>query len=181
MKTERIVITGGPGSGKTALIKHLEDQGHQVMHEISREVTLQAQKEGIEQLFLENPMLFSEKLLEGRLKQFREGENRHAETLFYDRGMPDVTAYMDFMNIHYPENFSETCNTYRYDKVFVLPPWKEIYEQDNERYESFEQAEELFNFLKNSYEYYGYNTYEVPVGSIKERAEYILEKVKDTF
>ena len=180
MKTERIVITGGPGSGKTALIKYLEDQGHKVMHEISREVILTAQREGIKQLFLENPILFSKKLLEGRLKQFREGENCQTQTLFYDRGMPDVTAYMDFVNTHYPENFSETCLTYKYDKIFVLPPWEKIYEQDNERYESFEQAEELFNFLKKAYKNYGYKICEVPVGSVKERAEFIIAKVKDT-
>lgn len=180
MKTKRIVITGGPGSGKTALIKYLENQGHQVMHEISREVILEAQKHGIEQLFLDNPILFSEKLLEGRLKQFREGENCQTETLFYDRGMPDVTAYMDFVNTYYPKNFPETCFAYKYDEIFVLPPWEEIYEQDNERYESFEQAEKLFDFLKKGYENYGYKTYEVPVGSIKERAEFILGKLKNT-
>lgn len=180
MKAERIVITGGPGSGKTSLIKYLENQGHQVMHEISREVILEAQREGIEQLFLENPILFSAKLLEGRLKQFRDGEDCQTQILFYDRGMPDVTAYMDFVNTHYPENFSEICLTYKYDKIFVLPPWEEIYEQDNERYESFEQAEELYYFLKNGYENYGYKTYEVPVGTIKKRAEYILTQVKNT-
>lgn len=179
MKTERIVITGGPGSGKTSLIKFLEEQGHHVMHEISREVIKEAQREGIEQLFLEDPILFSKKLLEGRLKQFLEAENCQSKTLFYDRGMPDVTAYMDFLDTHYPINFVETCNTYKYDKIFVLPPWPEIYEQDNERYESFEQAEELFDFLKNGYENYGYKTYEVPVGRIDERAEFIIEKVKN--
>src|SRR5690606_8510119 len=117
--------TGGPGSGKTALIQFMEKQGYAVMHEISRNVILEAQKKGIEQLFLENPILFSEKLLEGRLKQFHEGENCVAPVLFYDRGMPDVIAYMDFMNIHYPENFSEPCHTHKYDEIFVLPPWEE--------------------------------------------------------
>lgn len=94
--------------------------------------------------------------------------------------MPDVTAYMDFVKIHYPQNFSETCLAYKYNKIFVLPPWEEIYEQDNERYESFEQAEKLYDFLKKSYENYGYKTFEVPVGSIKYRAEFIIGKIKDT-
>ena len=180
MDTRRIVITGGPGSGKTALINYLEKEGYPVMHEISRDVILEAQKEGIEQLFLENPILFSEKLLEGRLKQFHEGKNCAAPLLFYDRGMPDVTAYMDFVATHYPENFCETCNKYRYDEIFVLPPWEEIYEQDNERYESFEQAEKIFHFLKNGYENYGYKIHEVPVGTIKDRVENILNHLKNT-
>lgn len=179
METKRIVITGGPGSGKTALIKFLEQEGHFVMHEISRDITLEAQRQGIAQLFLEDPILFSEKLLEGRLKQFQEADNRPTPVLFYDRGMPDVTAYMDFVNTIYPESFSNTCLNYRYDVVFVLPPWEDIYEQDNERYESFDQAEKIFLYLKNSYQNYGYKVQEVPVGSIKERVEYILGSLKE--
>jgi predicted ATPase len=179
LKTKKIVITGGPGSGKTSLIDFLEKEGYPVMQEISRDVILEAQKEGIDQLFLENPILFSEKLLEGRLSQFHEGINCTETILFYDRGMPDVTAYMDFVNTKYPTIFDETCIQYKYDKIFVLPPWEEIYEQDNERYESFEQAEKIFEFLKNGYKNYGYKINEVPVGSIKERVDFILKKLKN--
>lgn len=179
LETKRIVITGGPGSGKTALINFLEQEGHFVMHEISRDVILEAQKQGIDQLFLENPTLFSEKLLEGRLKQFHEGEACTAPILFYDRGMPDVTAYMDFADVSYPESFSNTCSEFRYDAIFVLPPWEDIYQQDNERYESFEQAEEIFHFLKKAYEGYGYQVLEVPVGTIKDRVQYILDSLKN--
>lgn len=179
METKRIVITGGPGSGKTVLIHYLEKEGYRVKHEISRDVILEAQRQGIEQLFLEDPILFSKKLLEGRLKQFHESNSFADPILFYDRGMPDVTAYMDFVETHYPENFSETCNKYRYDEIFVLPPWQAIYKQDNERYESFEQAEKIFYFLKKGYENYGYKIHEVPVGPIKNRVEYILNQLKN--
>ncbi len=148
------------------------------MHEISRSIILEAQKEGIEQLFLKNPVLFSEKLLEGRLKQFHEGKNSDSTILFYDRGMPDVTAYMDFVNTPYPEFFLKTCLNNRYDEIFVLPPWEAIYEQDNERYESFEQAEKIFHFLKNSYENYGYKAHVVPVGIIEERVDFILKNIE---
>jgi len=178
LKTKRIVITGGPGSGKTALVSHLEKEGFAVMHEISRAVIIEAQKQGIEQLFLENPILFSEKLLNGRLQQFHDGENCAAPILFYDRGMPDVTAYMDFVGTHYPPNFTKTCAEFLYDEVFVLPPWEAIYEQDNERYESFEQAEKIFQFLKNSYRNLGYTIHEVPVGIIKDRVQYIISTIK---
>lgn len=179
MKTRRIVITGGPGSGKTSLIKYLEDKGYKVKEEISREVTLQAQKEGIDQLFLEKPILFSQKLLEGRLKQYLEGNDCVDKVLFYDRGMPDVTAYMDCVNTEYPEYFSKTCIEHRYDEVFVLPPWKQIYKQDNERYESFDQAEKIFHFLKKGYTNFGYKIHEVPVGSIEDRAHYILRSLNE--
>lgn len=178
LKAKKIVITGGPGSGKTTLINSLEQNGQKVLHEISREVIREAQKEGIEQLFLENPLLFSEKLLEGRLKQYEMGDAYSNSFLFFDRGMPDVTAYMDYMDIHYPGNFVKTCTENKYDAIFVLPPWKEIYIQDNERYESFGQAEKIFDFLKEGYRKYGYEVYEVPFATVNERMEYILNVLK---
>ncbi len=181
MDTQRIVITGGPGSGKTALVNFLEKEGYSVLHEISRDVTLQAQKEGIEQLFLENPILFSEKLLEGRLAQFYQAQDNPAPLLFYDRGMPDVIAYMDFVGTHYPEHFTQTCLSHRYDHVFLLPPWEDIYQQDNERYESFEQAEKIFHFLRDSYVNCGYEVLEIPPAPVAERVDFLLHKLKHLF
>jgi len=177
LAAKRILITGGPGSGKTALIKHLEKLGHSVQHEISREIILQAQKDGIAQLFLENPILFSQKLLEERLEQFKAAESCSKSILFYDRGVADVTAYLDFLKVHYPPHFTDECNANRYDVVFVLPPWEKIYVTDNERYESYEQAETIYRHLRKGYEKYGYALIEVPVGTVQERTEFILNKL----
>jgi predicted ATPase len=181
LKTKRIVIIGGPGSGKTSLINHLEDRGYSCLPEISRQVILDAQKEGIAQLFLENPILFSEKLLEGRLKQFKEAHTYTEEYLFYDRGMPDVTAYMDFIDSHYPPNFDEICFENRYDAIYLLPPWKTIYTQDNERYETYEQAEKIYDFLLKGYQKYGYTVNHVPTGTLNAREQFIINHLKDSF
>jgi len=175
---KKIVITGGPSTGKTSLIKYLIKEGHQCMNEISRQVTIEAQKEGIEQLFLTDPLLFSQKLIEGRLKQFLATKDLKKTFLFYDRGLPDVTAYMDFKNEKYPDSFVNICTNNRYDTVFLLPPWKEIYQQDNERYESFEEAQEIYYYLVKGYQKYGYDILEVPTGNVKNRTHFILEKLK---
>ena len=174
---KKIVITGGPGSGKTTLISFLLENGFQCLNEISREVILEAQKEGIDQLFLTDPILFSQKLLDGRLKQFQDINHFEKSYVFYDRGLPDITAYMDFTNIKYPDNFIETCNNNRYDVVFLLPPWKDIYKQDNERYESFEEAEKIHDCLLEGYEKYGYNVIEVPFGTLESRMQFITKKL----
>ncbi|GHA33073.1 ATPase [Salinimicrobium marinum] len=175
MKKKKIVITGGPGTGKTSIIKVLEENGYHCLHEISRQITLQAQKEGIDQLFLAQPLLFSQKLLEGRIQQHAEADNFDSEVVFIDRGVPDVVAYMDYFGNEYPPLFREACEQYSYDAVFLLPPWKEIYVSDNERYESFEQAVSIHDHLEDNYKKSGYNPIEVPTGSVEERFSFIID------
>ena len=178
MKIKKIVITGGPGTGKTSVVKELEAENHYCLHEISRQITLEAQKKGISQLFLQEPLLFSELLLEGRIQQFMDADNLGAGHVFIDRGIPDVVAYMDYFGNDYPPVFKNVCNEYKYHSIFLLPPWKEIYVSDNERYESFEQACIIHGHLKKSYEDAGYAPIEVPTGSLKERKDFILSHLQ---
>ena len=172
--SKKIVITGGPGTGKTSLISFLEEKGYQCQNEVSRQVTLEAQKKGIDQLFLSDPILFSQQLLEGRLKQHQEVSHFKKNLLFYDRGLPDIPAYLNFTKVSYPDSFDTICQTYRYDTVFLLPPWKAIYTQDNERYETFEESKKIHDFLIHSYQKYGYKIIEVPFGTPKERMHFII-------
>ncbi len=175
VNTRKIVITGGPGTGKTSVIEALEDHGHFCFHEVSREIIRQAQKKGIDQLFLKDPLLFSEMLLEGRIKQFKDAHDMKADMVFLDRGVPDVVAYMNYFGNDYPPVFNRVCQEYLYDRVFILPPWQKIYTEDNERYETYEQAVEIHDELARSYAYHGYEAVEVPEGTITERTSFILE------
>ena len=143
MQKEIIVIIGGPGTGKSTIIDGLIANGYCCYPEISRQVTLEAQKQGIEQLFLEKPLLFSEMLLEGRKKQYENALKEPHEIVFIDRGIPDVLAYMHYIGDNYPAFFEAACQEYKYSKIFILPPWEEIYTSDSERYENFEQAKNI--------------------------------------
>ena len=104
----------------------------------------------------------------------------HAEetnTIFIDRGIPDILAYMDFIGIDYPDYYDTTSKVYRYSKVFLLPPWEEIYQSDDVRYENFEQAQTLYNHLKSTYSKYSYNLIEVPKAPIEERLDFIKKSI----
>ena len=178
LKKEIIVITGGPGTGKTTIIDAFIEQGYACFPEISRQITLEAKKQGIEQLFLERPLLFSELLLEGRKKQYLQATQDQAEIVFLDRGIPDILAYMHYIGDSYPAFFDQASREHAYSKVFVLPPWEEIYESDEARYENFEQAKLIFDHLIETYQKYGYNLIEVPRGSVEERMGFILKHLQ---
>lgn len=174
---QKIVLIGGPGTGKTSILKEFIKRGFTCMPEISREVTLKAQEEGIDQLFLEKPLLFSQMLLEGRERQYLHATKSTEKVIFFDRGIPDVHAYMNYLGTEYPKLYLDKSTSYLYDKVFMLAPWKEIYQQDNERYESFEQAIELDKFLREAYQEIGYQIIDVPFGAVSERCDFILQSL----
>jgi predicted ATPase len=177
LNPKKIVIAGGPGTGKTTLINYLKTQGYLCYDEISRQITLQARKDGIEQLFLTEPLLFSEKLLAGRTQQFNDASKESEAAIFLDRGLPDVLAYMDYIGDTYPDHFITTCETYKYDAIFVLAPWQEIFTSDNERYESFNEAIVIHQHLLDTYRRFGYQLLDVPFGSIKNRADFVLKSL----
>ena len=176
MKHKRIVISGGPSSGKTTIINELEKAGHYCFHEISRELIRAAKIKGIDQPFLSNPEQFNKDLLEARIQQFKEAEKRVVD-VFYDRGVHDIVGYMHYGKQAIPKMFSEACAKCNYDLVFLLPPWNDIHVQDNERYETFEQAKEIYDCLYKAYQECGYQIIEVPTGSVIQRKDFILKNL----
>lgn len=171
---QKIVLIGGPGTGKTTVLNALIDRGFFCFEEISRSVTLKAQKQGIEQLFLTEPLLFSEMLLKGREDQYLEANKIDKEIIFFDRGIPDVYAYLKYFKTKFPAVFIEKSKNYKYDFIFHFSPWKEIHITDNERYETFEESKKIDTFLIDSYIELGYNLINVPFGSIDDRTNFII-------
>lgn len=175
---QKIVITGGPGTGKSTIIEELTQLNYTCMPEISRDITLNAKKNGIDQLFLKNPLLFSQLLLNGRENQFLEATLKDKKIIFFDRGIPDVHGYMNYLGVTYPKNYIEKSMLHRYSNVFMMPPWEEIYTTDNERYESYEQSLAIYNHLKKTYLQLNYDIVEVPIGNVQERAHFILNTIQ---
>lgn len=172
------LFIGGPSTGKSTVLEALSDRGYWCFPEISREVTLEARQLGIEHLFLKEPLRFSEMLLKGRIKQFEEAKTLNTQQVFIDRGIPDVTAYMNLFGESYPDEFEKANHTFRYDKVFIFPIWNDIYTQDNERFEDIELSRNIQDALIKTYEDLGYNLIEVPKARINKRIEFILNEIQ---
>lgn len=173
-KPQKNLLIGGPSTGKSSVLDALSSAGFHCFEEVSREVTIQARELGIEHLFLNEPLRFSQMLLEGRIRQFKDAETLPTDQVFIDRGIPDVTAYMDHFNEDYPLKFKKANYSYVYDNVFLFPIWNDIYTQDNERFEDLELAKRLQDRLVSTYRELGYNLIEIPKANIDIRTKYIL-------
>ncbi len=185
MSIKKIVVTGAPGTGKTVVINGLEAQGYHCFHEIIRSMTAKAKLDGTKKTpvsnplaFVDDPLKFNQLLLQGRLSHFKEAQDLDTEVSFFDRGMPDVLAYMDYFEQSYGQDFINTCENHKYDAVFIMPPWKEIYVSDNERLETFDEAEKLHKNLMNTYKAFGYYPISVPKTSVSQRISFILNELK---
>ncbi len=182
MKSKRIVVTGGPGTGKTVLISSLEENGYHCFHEVIRTMTLDALGDvGLDDKlvnpidFVEDSKSFNDELINARLQHFINGKNIEKDHLFYDRGLPDVLAYMDYFGQSAEQHYTDLCLEHRYDEVLILPPWKEIYVQDNERMENFEQACGIHEKLEKTYIDLGYTPIEVPFDTIENRMQFVVD------
>jgi predicted ATPase len=176
-KQQKIVLIGGPGTGKTTILNTLKLKGFFCFDEVSRAVTLKAQEKGIEQLFLTEPLLFSTMLLEGREEQYLAANKNKNDIVFFDRGIPDVYAYLNYFKTSYPKLFIEKSETYKYDIIFHFAPWQEIHTTDNERYETFEESCKIDEFLIDAYSSLGYKIINVPFGTVDERTDFIINSL----
>ncbi len=128
-------------------------------------------------VFVKDPMEFNKQLISGRKQHYDHSQIIKESLCFFDRGIPDVLAYMDFFGQEYPESFKNIGTDNRYDHIFILPPWKSIYISDNERLESFEEAQELHKHLSHTYKNLGYHPIIVPKAPIAERTSFVLENI----
>ena len=173
----KIIITGGPGTGKTSLITALKANGFNCFDEISREITLKYRKKGINQLFLTDPKLFSEELLKGRIKQYNDSKKIQSKYVFFDRGIPDIIAYLNFKKTRFSDKFLKSIEEHRYDFVFLLEPWEEIYSSDKVRYESFDEVVSIDSYIQTTYKESGYNPIIIPKEEIDSRLNFVLDKL----
>lgn len=185
LETKRIVITGGPSVGKTALIESLQRQDYFCYPEIIRDFTSAETASKDVKALKSNPIVFAEdsldfnkRLLEGRKEQFYHSQGQEEAFIFFDRGIPDVLAYMDFFNQTIPKEFTETCQALRYNHIFILPPWKDIFTEDESRFETFEEGSKLYLQLLESYQGLGYEPIVVPRNTIDNRVAFVLSTIQ---
>jgi predicted ATPase len=77
-----------------------------------------------------------------------------------------------------PAHVQNASETFRYNRrVFIAPPWEEIFQQDRERKQDFAEAVRTHEIVVQTYVSLNYQLLELPRVSVDERLEFVLEHV----
>jgi len=175
IKDNFYIITGGPGGGKTSILECLRLQGIGYIEETARQIIRARLNQGLSPR--PEPLVFAEEMFKIDLSNFNSGSNG-SSILFFDRSMVDSSGLIFKADKASFDHVAETLRTNRYNrKVFITPPWKEIYCQDAERDQTFEQAIQVYEWLYDWYETNGYDLVVIPKDSIEERARFIYGEI----
>lgn len=173
MSSQKFIITGGPGSGKSTLLEALKAQGFCCFEEVSRELIKEqtALKTGI--LPWDNLPAFAELVFHRMVEQY-EASTEKEGICFFDRGIPDIFGYLQNSGYPIPESHSTKLQACDFSQtVFILPPWPEIYTQDSERPQTYQDSVSLYKAIKSAYHEQGFTLFVVPKASVKERVKFI--------
>lgn len=174
-KTNFFVLTGGPGSGKTAVLNELARLGFLTIPEVARAIIQKQQMTGGDATHTGNRSAFCDLMLEQSIADYHKMQKEETR-VFFDRGIPDLYGYASAFCREINTDIINAVTQFRYNKTaFIFPPWQEIYENDRERQQDFQEAIYTYSSLKDAFLTCGYTLIEVPKLSIAERANFILQ------
>ncbi len=173
----RIVLTGGPGAGKTSLIQALERRGLSCAPESGRAIIQGQVKVGGTALPWADREAYA-RLMLAMDSRIHAAAGVLSGPVFFDRGVPDIVGYLRLCGLAIPEDLAAAAQTLRYDPlVFIAPPWPEIFANDAERKQDFAEAARTHAMMAQVYTELGYSLVELPRAPAKDRVDFVLEHV----
>lgn len=168
----RVVITGGPGVGKTTLLNELAARGFATVPESAREVLRERRAQGLP--MRPPPPVFAAELL-------RRDAARCADPappgppVFFDRCVVESVAMARECDLLTADQAAAALRGVDFHRrVFVLPPWPAIYVTDAERDHSFGHCQRVHRALMRAYLSLGVKIHEVPWDAPPRRAAHLL-------
>lgn len=172
-----VVISGCSGAGKSTLLAELAKRGYAVFEEPGRQIVKEQLYIGGGGVPWGDTRRFIELCVSRAMHQMVEAA-RHDRLSFFYRGIVDAVSNLEHLKLPVPEAFKTALKKCRYhERMFMTPPWPEIFANDGERRHNFADAVAEFEMLAKAYARLGYEVVMVPKLAPGARAEFVLERV----
>ena len=166
-----VVISGCSSGGKSTLLAELGRRGHAVVEEPGRRIVREELESGGSAL----PWVDAEAFIRRAMAMAfadRAAAALHAGWVFFDRGLIDAAAGVEGLTGE--PALAPLLQAHRYhNRVFLAPPWPEIYVTDAERRHGLAEAEAEYERLLQVYPALGYELVILPKVSVSERADFV--------
>jgi predicted ATPase len=125
----RVIITGGPGAGKTALLRQLASLGFATVEESARAVIAERLAIGLPPR--PAPIEFAREILRRDVEKYERSADARG-WIFFDRGVIEALAMVNEVEPMPAAELAAGLNAYAvHPLVFVLPPWPECPRRPN--------------------------------------------------
>ena len=167
-----VVVTGGPGVGKTTLLAELARRGHRTGKDVARELISERRRKGL--ALRPSQLEFAKEVLRRDLEQCI-ALKEHDGLIFLDRSPIDSVGLRHEASPLPRRDLGVLLEAFHLESpVFILPPWPEVFTNDPERDQSFTHAVQVHVRTVAWYSGLGYKLNEVPTGPVEQRADYVL-------
>lgn len=169
----RIIVTGGPGAGKSSLLAGLAKRGYTVMQDSPREIIRSRKARGLSPR--PEPLEFANEIL---LRDVEQYHSAGPGTVFYERAIPDALVALHQLRIVTESEARHHLATHRYNQtVFFLPPWQAIYITDDERDQTFAHSLRVYEAVRDWYTRMDYHLVEVCPAPVEDRCRFVLNQL----
>jgi predicted ATPase len=119
---------------------------------------------------------FARRCLDRAVAQFDAADG--PGPVFFDRSIIDAVTALARLASASAED-EALAGSRRYDRVFLAPPWQELFAEDAERRHDFAAAVEEYEALCAAYPARSYAVTALPRLPVVERADYLEDALKD--
>ncbi|MCI4591214.1 AAA family ATPase [Sphingobium sp. BYY-5] len=172
MKKGLVVISGCSGGGKSTLLTELKGRGHAVVEEPGRRIISEELASGGSALPWLDLAAFLRRAIDMALADWAAAADRDG-WVFFDRGLVDAASALEALTGD--PVMRSLCATHRYyPRMFMAPPWPEIYASDAERKHGFDAAVTEYDRLIHAFPALGYEVIPLPKTPTMQRADFVL-------
>ncbi|WP_233141379.1 AAA family ATPase [Haematobacter missouriensis] len=176
MPPRLVVLSGCSGGGKSTLIAELKARDHVVVEEPGRRIIDEEQSSGGSALPWVDLAAFLRRAIDMALSDMAAAS--HNRWVFFDRGLVDAASALE--ELTGDAALRALCIKHRYhQRMFMAPPWPEIYLTDAERQHSFDAAVAEFGRLMQAFPALGYDVLMLPQMTPSQRADFVLASLAD--
>ncbi|MBG6245966.1 ATPase [Candidatus Symbiopectobacterium sp. 'North America'] len=175
-----VILSGCSGGGKTTLLAELNWRGYTVVEKPGQRIVREAMSSGGDAVPWKNMEAFLRRAITLAANDYAQARDHGQLWVFFDRGLIDAAAALQAITGE--PVLTTIASRYRYhSRVFLVPPWPEIYVQNSERRHSMDAAIAEFERLQDVYPTLGYRVSMLPKACVNARADFVLRTLAEVW